>query len=243
MTSTRVYLNNSATTWPKPEAVYDAVNETMRSFGSLKRECGEGSSLVEDARFAVAKLIGAPDPQRVILTPGCTYALNLAILGLDWQPNDVVVMSSWEHHAVSRPVRRLVTDSGAELQVIPPASDGPFDLERLEEVLSGGRVRLVICMMASNVTGELFPVESICRLCRDHGALSLIDAAQTAGVCPVDVKSIGCDMLSVAGHKGLFGPTGVGGLWVSPDVQLRPLVDIAVDALRAVVGERSWVTA
>lgn len=222
-----IYLNNAATTWPKPECVYEATDRALREFGSPKRHSSAMSEdepdLLEESRAAVAELIGAPDPKRLIFQPGCTYALNLGIQGHDWREGDCVVMSSLEHHAVSRPVRALAAERGVEFVTVPYAPGEPFDLAFYERTLREKNVRLVACMMASNVTGEILPCAQIVELAHAHGALCLLDGAQAVGIKPIDVMELGADMLALAGHKGLFGPTGAGALWVSERVTLRTL--------------------
>lgn len=221
-----VYLNNAATTWPKPDSVYAAVNETLRAFGSPRRGAvATTADPVTDARATVSDLLGLPSPDRLLLLPGATYALNLAILGLPWQADDVAIISGLEHHAVSRPIRKAVREHGIRLEVAPWSAEDPIDLDFVKRTLEREHVRLVACMMASNVTGQILPVRAIVELAHEHGALVLLDAAQAAGVVPIDVAALGADMVAFAGHKGLFGPTGVGGLWAAPHVELRPLAE------------------
>ncbi len=224
-----IYLNNAATTWPKPECVYQATDQAMREFGSPRRHSSAMSEdtpdLLESGRASIAGLIGAPNPKRLIFQPGCTYALNLGIQGRDWQAGDCIVMSSLEHHAVSRPVRKLASERGVEFVVVPYAPGEPFDLSFYERTLRDKNVKLVACMMASNVTGELLPCKEIVRLAHEHGALCLLDGAQAVGIKAIDVMDLGVDMLAIAGHKGLFGPTGCGALWVAEDVVLRTMAE------------------
>lgn len=224
-----IYLNNAATTWPKPECVYQATDQAMREFGSPKRNSSGMSEdtpdLMEASRASIARLIGAPDPKRLIFQPGCTYALNLAIQGREWKPGECIVTSSLEHHAVSRPVRKLAAERGVEFVAVPYQPGAPFDLASYEQTLKDKNVKLVACMMASNVTGELLPSADIVRLAHEHGALCLLDGAQAVGIKPIDVMDLGCDMLAIAGHKGLFGPTGCGALWVADYVLLNTLAE------------------
>ena len=229
MSSDIVYLNNAATTWPKPECVYEATDKAMREFGSPRRHSSamseDSPDLLESSRASIAKLIGAPNPRRLILQPGCTYALNLGIQGHDWKAGDCIVMSSLEHHAVSRPVRKLAEDRGVEFVTVPYAPGDPFDLAFYENTLKTKNVKLVACMMASNVTGEILPSREIVRLAHEHGAMCLLDGAQAVGITPMDVTELGADMVALAGHKGLFGPTGCGALWVADHVMLRTMAE------------------
>lgn len=222
----RVYLNNAATTWPKPDPVIAAIEGCIRGAGSaMRQDGGTGGDLMSACRRTVARFLGAPTTDRLMLLPGCTYALNLAILGLPWQDGDVMVISGLEHHAVSRPARKLVARRGVRLETSPYAPGSPFDLEWLESVLKTGRVRLVATTMASNVTGEVLPTPQIVRLARAHGVLSLVDAAQAAGIRPVSIAELDCDMLAFAGHKGLLGPLGIGGLWLAEGITLETLAE------------------
>jgi len=180
---------------------------------------------MEKCRNQISQFFGISDPTRLIFTPGCTYSLNLAILGLPWKANDIVVMSGLEHHAVSRPIRKVAKEKGIRFEIAPYQPDNPFDLDYLKKILGGGRVRLVACTMASNVTGDILPIHEIIDLAHQHDALCVVDVAQTAGIIPIDVEKLGIDLMAFAGHKGLYGPPGVGGLYVAPHIQLRTLAE------------------
>jgi len=224
-----MYFNNAATTWPKPEIVYQTVDECFRNLNSPERTISDegtrSAAMMSTCRQEVADFLGIKDPGRLIFTPSATYALNLAIHGLTWREGDVIVISGLEHHAVSRPVRKAASKHGARFEVAPYAPDNPIDLDFVEDQLRTGKVRMVACTMASNVTGDLLPVEQVGQLAERHGALFLVDAAQAAGVVPIDVDAIKADMLGFAGHKGLFGPPGVGGLFVRKGIELDTIAE------------------
>ena len=204
-----LYLNHAGTSWPKPEVVQSAVAATF-----------QGSAIgwsdgFERTRAELASLLGLVDPNRLLLTPGCTAALQLAILAHPWEAGDRVVTSGWEHQAVIGPVREL-GKRGVEHVMIPPVGEAPFDLSALRRVLRAKRVRLVVMSAASNVTGVQLPVEEATEVANRHGALMLVDAAQTAGWLGLPAA----DMVAFAGHKGPQAPWGIGGLWIGRTVTL-----------------------
>jgi len=166
----------------------------------------------------VARAFGA-DPERLLLTPGCTSALATAVADLDWHDGDRVLISALEHHALHRPVT-LQERRGIRVATIGRAPDAPLDLDALRAELSRGGVRLVALTAACNVTGELLPVREAAALAHEHGALILVDAAQVAGWIPIDVATLEVDLLAFAGHKALRAPWGIGGLYVAPHVSL-----------------------
>lgn len=223
-----IYMNQAATTWPKPEVVYKAVDECFRQLDSPMRSASEGvlhGDMMSENRRVIAGFFGINDPTRLILTPGCTYALNLAILGENWQPGDVAIMSGLEHHSVSRPIRKLAAERRIRFEIAPYKPGEPIDLGFVEGVLRRGGVRLVACTMASNVTGDILPVRDVVELAHRYDAVCLIDAAQASGLLEVNAEKIGADMLAFAGHKGLYGPPGLGGLYVAPGIDLATLAE------------------
>jgi cysteine desulfurase family protein len=177
-------------------------------------------AVVTATRRALATLLGAPDPSRVVFTANATDGLNLALWGL-LTAGDRVITTSVEHNAVARPLVAL-GDIGVAVTRVPCAPDGTLDLADLERALRAGSVRLVALTHAGNVTGTILPIAEAARLAHDHGALILVDAAQTAGVLPLDVGAQGLDLVALPGHKGLLGPTGTGALYVGPAIRLRP---------------------
>ena len=220
-----VYLNNAATTWPKPERVYESVNRALRAAGSLGRTAGTNvETPLEGARSRIAAFLGIDDPRRLAFVPGCTYACNIAIQALDWRRGDRILMSGLEHNAVSRPVRLVAEQHGVDFACAPYAPGNPMDLGWVEEELKRGKVKLVAAVMASNVTGELLPVRELRALTRRHGAMLMLDAAQAGGVLPLSMREVQPDLCAFAGHKGFYGTTGVGMLYVAPGVEQRLFV-------------------
>jgi cysteine desulfurase/selenocysteine lyase len=218
-----IYLDNAATSWPKPPGVAQAMVDFLEKAGGNPGRSGHRLSVaagrvVYDTREALAELLHAEDPLRVVLSPNVTYALNLTLHGL-LSPGDRVVTTGIEHNSVMRPLRSLEA-TGVEVVVVPCAGDGRVDLQVMSEAVTPGTT-LVVVNHASNVVGTIAPVEQIARIAHAVGALIVVDAAQTAGVLPIDVQAMGVDVLAFAGHKGLLGPTGTGGMVIAR--QLEPL--------------------
>jgi len=222
-----VYLDNAATSWPKPETVYRAVDHFMREVGCTPGRGGhrreeEAQRIADETRAALAQLFHAPDPQGVAFTLNATQAINMALKGL-LHPGDHVVTSSIEHNAMWRPLKAL-EKSGVEVTAVPSASDGVLDPAEVEAALRP-HTRLVAMLHASNVLGTLLPIAEVGEIAHRHGALLLLDAAQTAGAYPIDMQAMGIDLLAFAGHKGTYGPHGTGGLVVRPGIELETWVE------------------
>ena len=225
-----MYLNHAATTWPKPEIVYETVDRCFRTLNSPDRTTvGEddvhGAEMMESCRQKVAAFFGIRNPSRLVFVPSATYALNLPIHGLHWHAGDVVIMSGLEHHAVSRPIRKIAREHGVKFEVAPYSIDEPLDLNFVEDRLKSGKVKLLACTAASNVTGHIIPARELGQLADRYGALFLLDASQAAGILPIDVDDLHVDMLGFAGHKGLLGPPGCGGLFVRKGIELETLAE------------------
>lgn len=213
----RIYLDNAATSWPKPECVYDAVDRYQRWIGApagrgVYSEAAEVDRAVQAARRSVGVLLGVTNPRRIVFCANGTDALNLAIHGV-LRAGDHVVTSVWEHNSVLRPLRKLRETLGIEVTLIPSAPDAPIDPAHIERALTP-RTRMVILSHASNVTGVIQPAREVGRIARQHGAIFLLDAAQTAGELPIDVQDLQVDLLAAPGHKGMLGPLGTGILYV-----------------------------
>lgn len=210
MSDAPVYLNNAGTSWPKAPGVVDAIADALRS------DPRDYPQQFADAREEIAAHFGIASPEQLVLTPGCTSALAAAIAALPWEPGDVLVTSALEHEAMLAPVRRLQRLRG----VVHVAVGGtPFSLDELHAAATHGRVRLVAFTGASNVTGERLDIETIAAAGHELGAIVLLDAAQIAGLVPIDARRVGVDMLAFAGHKGPLGPQGIGGLWMRDGIE------------------------
>lgn len=225
-----IYLDNAATSWPKPEAVARAMAACLEEEAGNPGRSGHRLSLAAGRRVfavreAVAELFGAPDPLRVIFTHNGTMAVNLALGGL-LSPGDRVVCTGMEHNAVMRPLRDL-EELGIEVVVAPCDPEGLLDLEAFARLVEAAPTRMVALNHASNVTGTLCPVAEAAEIAHRAGALVLVDAAQSAGSVPIDMAALGIDLLAFTGHKGLLGPTGTGGLILGERVnaaEMKPLV-------------------
>lgn len=215
-----IYLDNAATSWPKAPGVLCAMQTYLEEIGaspgrSAHRRSIEAARMVYEAREAVAELFGQADPLRVVFTKNATEAINLALYGL-LRPGDHVVTGSMEHNAVMRPLRELER-RGVRLSVVPCSPRGELDPADLERAICP-ETRLIVLNHASNVVGTLAPIREAGRIARRHELLFLVDAAQTAGVYPIDMAADSIDLLAFTGHKGLLGPTGTGGLIIGERV-------------------------
>ncbi len=221
------YLDNAATTYPKPEGVYEAMDSFARQVGGNPGRSGHRRALEAGrellrCREALSSLLGAGDPARVVLTRNATEALNLAIRSL-LKPGAHVLISSIEHNSVWRPVHALAREAGASYDVVECAPDGTLDPEAVRRALRPD-TSLLVFSHASNVLGTILPVRDLAEIARENGAVLLVDAAQTAGRLPLDVVSDGLDLVAFSGHKELMGPQGTGGLYVAPGLGLDPLM-------------------
>ena len=208
-----IYLDNAATSWPKPEAVYEAVSDSLRRGGNPGRGDSEkaraAATDIFDARQAIADLFNISDPLRIVFGLNATDAINLALQGM-LKPGDHVITSQMEHNAVTRPLAYL-EDAGV---MVTKVTTDPVKGADPDEVRQAFRpeTKLVAMAHASNVTGALNPIEEIGAICREHNVPFLVDAAQSAGAIPIDVVKMNIDLLAIPGHTSLLGPTGTGAL-------------------------------
>jgi cysteine desulfurase / selenocysteine lyase len=199
----------------------------MRNIGANPGRSGhrlsiEAGRILIEAREALAELFDIADPLRIVFTRNATEALNLAICGI-LQPGDHCITSSMEHNSVMRPLRAL-EKRGVEVTVVPCSPRGELDPRAIEKAIKK-KTRLIVTTHASNVTGTLMPISEVGKIARKHEVFFCIDAAQTAGAYPIDVKKMHIDLLAFTGHKALYGPQGIGGLYIREGLEadLEPL--------------------
>lgn len=220
-----IYLDNAATTLQKPPVVGEAMLEALQTAGNPGRGAHEptlhAARLVYDARAALAELFGAESPACIAFTSNATQALNTAIGGLIG-PADHVITTVCEHNSVLRPLYRL-RERGTQLSFVGVDDRAVLRYEQFEELLRPN-TKAVVVTGASNVTGNATDLAFVAHVAKKHGLLLIVDAAQTAGACPIPVRKLGIDVLCFTGHKGLLGPQGTGGLYVRPGLRAAPLV-------------------
>lgn len=221
-----IYLDNAATSYPKPESVYLAVMHAMREIGASPGRGGhrrslEAGRIMFQAREAAAALFSVPDSSRIIFTHSATEALNMALRGT-LLPGDHVITSSMEHNSLARPLH-LLQCQGVAVTVVQAGADGRIDPADIAGALTP-QTRMIAIGHVSNVSGTIQPIAAISAIARKAGVLFLLDAAQSAGSVPIDVVSGAIDLLAVPGHKGLYGPQGTGLLYAAPHIALKPLL-------------------
>ena len=220
-----IYLDNAATTWPKPPGVAEAMTRYLNEIGANPGRAGhrlavEAARVVYGVREAIATLFNAPDPLRVVFGANVTEAINLALRGYV-RPGDHVITSSMEHNSVMRPLRALERE-GVQVTVVQCSPEGLLDPADVERAIRPNTVMIAL-NHASNVVGTLLPVAEVGCIARRRNVLLLVDAAQTAGAYPIDVQADGIDLLAFTGHKSLYGPMGTGGLIIGERVDVERL--------------------
>ena len=218
-----IYLDNAATTLHKPPQVIEAVADALQSMGNSARGTHAGSMAashtVYDTRVKLARLFGCPRADHVAFTANVTEALNIAINGLIGR-GDHVITTDCEHNSVLRPLYRLADEQGVEVSFVPADRQGNLDYDAFERLMQP-HTRAIVCTHASNLTGNLTDLARVSAVAKAHDVLLIVDAAQTAGACPIDMTALGIDVLCFTGHKGLMGPQGTGGLCVREGLTLR----------------------
>ncbi len=221
-----IYLDNSATTYPKPQSVQSAVTSAMRTSANPGRS-GHRMSLaaaetIYSARRTAARFFGMENEEKVIFTPNCTTSLNMAVKGL-LQSGDHVVVSSLEHNAVMRPLERMKNQGISYTKAEVFAGNDDKTVDSFRHAMNG-LTKMIVCTHASNVWGIRLPIERLCALAHAYGLLFIVDAAQSAGVIPIDMHE-GYDAVCIAGHKGLYGPMGTGIMLLSENMTMKTIIE------------------
>ncbi|WP_047153314.1 aminotransferase class V-fold PLP-dependent enzyme [Aneurinibacillus tyrosinisolvens] len=220
------YLDNAASSWPKPPEVSQAVARCIEEYGANPGRGGHvlsmrASKTVYQARVKLARLFNVKNPNDIFFTTNATMALNQAIKGF-LKPGDHVITTSLEHNSVRRPLEFLKKNVGVQITYIKPEQH-TFPQASIQEAIQE-RTKLIVVSHGSNLLGTIAPVAEIGEMARKHNIAFLVDAAQTAGILPIDVEKMNIHMLAFPGHKGLYGPQGTGGLYVHPSIDLIPLL-------------------
>jgi len=218
-----IYFDNAATSWPKPPSTIASMRNYLLNIGGSPGRSGhrlsvEAARIIFDAREKLAQLFHVSDSLRIVLTKNATEALNIGISGF-LKSGDHVITSGMEHNSVMRPLRAMEA-AGVSITVIPCDADGMIDPGDIVRAIKKN-TKAIYMIHASNVTGTLMPVAVVGRIAREHGIVFCVDAAQTAGCCPLDVEAMQIDLLAFTGHKSLFGPPGTGGLYIREGLETR----------------------
>lgn len=224
-----IYLDNAATTFPKPERVYDALEVANRELsfnagrGSYKA-ARDASAVIDDTKKRLRSLLHATGYADVVFTPSVTHALNQVLNGLDLTRDSVIYVSPYEHNAVARTVHQLSVHFGASVEMIPLTDDLQIDLEKAKYQFSMNTPSVVILNALSNVTGYVLPVTELFLMAKEYGAITVLDAAQAAGLIDLNMPTLNADILCFAGHKTLMGPFGIGGFLIKHGITLKKVL-------------------
>lgn len=222
-----IYLDNAATTYPKPEAVYaemDRVNRSLafnagRGSYALAKEADE---IIAETREALLDLVHAKEEAEVVLSASATVAFNQIIGGMDWKESDVVYVSPYEHNAVVRPLDLWKERIGFTIIELPLEKESlKIDLEKMEYLFTEQPPTHIFLSQVSNVTGYILPIEEICKIAKKYDAITVIDASQSLGLTELDMQKVPADIVAFAGHKNLYGPFGTGGFFLRHGIKLK----------------------
>ncbi|THF73504.1 aminotransferase class V-fold PLP-dependent enzyme [Cohnella fermenti] len=227
MSESIIYLDNAATSWPKPPSVHEAMERCLREAAAnpgrgSHRMAVQASRVLFEGRKQLAKLFRVANPNDIAFTLNTTHSLNIAIQG--WlRPGDHVIATSLEHNSIRRPLEALKRKIGIEITYVEPDIVGAVRAASVEEAIRPNTT-LIAVTHSSNLLGTITPIGEIGEVARRRGVKLLVDAAQSAGVLDIDVEAMGIDMLAFPGHKGLMGPQGTGGLYLHPELEVEPLM-------------------
>ena len=227
MLEENIYLDNAATTFPKSEAVYKAMDDANRRFavnagrGSYKL-AREANAIIDDTKERLLRLVSASSTSKVVFTSSITISLNMILQGITWQKGDIVYVSPYEHNAVARTLEKLKNDFQIVVKLMPLTEEFDINLPLLESLFITDRPKCVCCTGVSNVTGYILPTKEIFKAAKECGAITILDSAQSLGI--IEQKLDDIDFLAFAGHKTLYGPFGIGGFIDNSRVKLKQVI-------------------
>lgn len=219
-----IYLDNSATSYPKPEVVYKFMDDFYRNHGVSPGRSGfdaaiETEEIVHNARKLLAKIFNGDDPNRMTFSYNASDSLNMIIMGIA-EKGDHIITTMLEHNSVLRPLHHLELQGVAEVTHVPFDQNGYVDPDDIKKAIKGN-TKAVIVNHSSNVIGTVQAVKEIGKICKEAGVYFIVDASQSAGAIPIDVQAMGIDAIAFTGHKCLMGPTGIGGSYITEDFPVK----------------------
>ena len=220
-----IYLDNAAATFPKPDEVYAAMDRTNRTIAvnagrGAYKAAQEASAIIDDTKCILKKLFHAENTAEVVFTPSVTHAMNQVLRGLSLRQSSIVYITPYEHNAVARTLRMLQKEYGFNIELLPLQDDLRIDLSKTAYLFKEKSPTVVIATSISNVTGYALPTREIFALAKDNGAITVMDAAQAAGLLEIDMDNSNADIICFAGHKTLYGPFGIGGFLIRKETEL-----------------------
>ena len=225
-----IYLDNAATTFPKPECVYDRVNTIQRTIAVNVGRGGysaasEAMRIVDETRLLLASFVGAASPDCVVFTPSATLAANEIIYGLEWDSYKNVYVTPFEHNAIARPLNTVSERYGVNVRLLPfdPQTQA-VDMAALEQAFAMNPPDYVFLNHVSNVTGAVVPIKEIAEKAKEYASVVIVDGSQSVGILPINLKGTDIDFLIFAGHKNLYSSWGVGGFLANTSYKLRPVL-------------------
>jgi cysteine desulfurase family protein len=224
-----IYLDNAATTYPKPETVYQKMDWANRSIAvnagrGAYKVAQDASNLIEDTRKKLIEVVHGIGVEAAVLTPSATISLNMILNGLPLSRGDVVYVSPYEHNAVARTLHRISKEKGIRVEELPLKENLEIDLEKAKYQFLKDRPKCVCCTHVSNVTGYILPIEEIFLMAKKYGAITVMDAAQSFGLIDIDVRTCKADFIVFAGHKTLYGPLGAAGFIDNSTINLASFI-------------------
>lgn len=220
-----IYLDNAATTFPKPEKVYaemDRVNRTLsiNAGRGAYKSARTAAGMIADTKQKLLELFHADGLANVVLTPSVTYAINQVIYGLNLGEDSIVYCSPYEHNAVARPLELIHKRKNTKYKLLPIKTDFTIDMDNLAFMFASTKPDVIVVNALSNVTGYILPFEEIFALAKKYDCITILDASQAAGLISIDYRNVNADIICFAGHKTLYGPLGVGGFLINKAVKL-----------------------